>query len=286
MTIEKTIHIHAISDSTGETVQGLSKAVSVQFENAEIHSWTLIKTTAQMQQIIDELDKTCVVAYTVMDKNLISQLQEACKAKGIKCISPMRELRHAVKRTGGKKISNTIVGRQHAMDEEYFARVDALNFVVQQDDGQNPDNLLQSDVIILGVSRTSKSPTSIYLANKGIMASNVPFVNNIDLPEILNNIPADGPMVVGLTRDVESLVDIRRSRLQYLSADENSDYVNFDKVDEEIIALKRKCSMHGWPMINVSKKSIEETATQIIKYMDRQKAKRAQLLEKENLIEK
>ena len=271
---KKTIHIHSISDSTGETIQGLSRAVSVQFENIETHDWTLIKTADQMQKIIEKLDKNSVVAYTMVDKKLVNLLKGACSALGIVCISPMREMRRAVGRAGGKKINDLVSGQQHAMDDEYFNRVDALNFVVQQDDGQNPDNLLQSDVIILGVSRTSKSPTSIYLANKGIKASNVPFVNGIPLPTILDNVPSNGAMVVGLTRDAESLVDIRRSRLQSLSADEKSDYVNVDKVDEEILALKRKCAIHGWPVINVGKKSIEETATQIIKYMDRHEAKK------------
>ncbi len=270
---KKTIHIHALSDSTGETVQGLVRAVSVQFKNTQQHNWTLVKTPDQIQQVIDILDKNCVVIYTMVNKELISILQNGCKSKGISCISPMRELRRSVHKIGGIKKNDFQTGQQHTMDEEYFNRVDALNFVVQQDDGQNPENLLQSDVIILGVSRTSKSPTSIYLANKGIMVSNVPFVNGIGLPNILDNVPNNGPMVVGLTRDAESLVDIRRSRLQSLSADEHSDYVNIEKVGEEIIALKRKCSLYGWPIINVSKKSIEETATQIIKYMERHNAK-------------
>ena len=262
------VYIYTLSDSTGETVQGLSVAVGVQFVNVKHRDWTLIKTVAQLQKIAKEIEKNAVVLYTLVDKKLVFALKDICKLKKVLCLSPMDRIFTAVTFAGGVPSEKIIVGKQHIMNEQYFSRVEAMNFAIHQDDGQNIENILQSDVVIVGVSRTSKSPTCLYLANKGIRASNVPFVKDIPLPNILENIPKSGPLVVGLYRDVRSLLDIRLSRLRGLSLEMNNNYVNLKKIHEEMQAFKRTCTRNNWSMISVEKRSIEETASKIINYME------------------
>ncbi len=276
---KKQIKVHTISDFTGETIQGLSRAVAVQFENVVEQDWTLIKSRAQIEKIIDILDENSVVAYTIAEKRLIDILKNGCRMKKAICITPMTQFSRAIVSLGGEVSTEFFAGKQHALDDEYFARMQAINFAVHQDDGQNPDQLMESDIIILGVSRTSKSPTSLYLANRGLSVSNVPFISKDLLPSVLldneklsnQQQNANVPLVVALTRDAKSLVEIRRSRLESMAMAENTDYVDIEKVKDEILQLKRLCTLKRWAIINVTKKSVEETATQIIKYFEKLK---------------
>ena len=273
MTKDK-IKIYTVSDSTGETVQGIAKAVGVNFENIEEFDWTLIKTSAQLEKINEVLDEKSIVLYTLVDNSLAFELEKICNIKKCKVMSVLKPVSRMVKSLGGieKKI---IVGAQHAMDDDYFARVDAIDFASVHDDGQGFYNINESDIVIIGASRTSKSPTSFYLANKGYKTSNIPFVDGIKFPDILFNLPKQ-ILVVGLVRDAESLVNIRRSRLKSLSfkgVGSENDYTNFEKIEKEMLDLKKICNTNYWPIISVQNKSIEETATQIIKYFHRHQQK-------------
>ena len=218
------IKIHTVSDSTGETVQGIAKAVGVNFENVEEFDWTLIKTSAQLKEIGEALDEKSLVLYTLVDNSLIIELEKICKNKKCKTMSVLKSVSRIVKSLGAIE-KEAVVGAQHAMDDDYFARVDAIDFASAHDDGQNFYNIKESEIVIIGASRTSKSPTSFYLANKGYKTSNIPFVDGIKFPDILFNLP-EQILVVGLVRDAESLANIRRSRL-------NS--INFKKYRSETI---------------------------------------------------
>ena len=271
MNTQKTIKIYTISDSTGETVQGLARAVRVRFENVEQIDHTLVKTLSQIEKIGEGINCDTVVLYTIVDTEMIEKLESICKAKSAKAMSLLKPVCEIVESIGG--VAQEIgAGAQHAMDAEYFSRVSAIDYAVSHDDGNNADNLKNAEVVLIGASRTSKSPTSFYLANKGIKTGNIPFINGIDLPNDLFNLPSH-ILVIGLTRDAESLVNIRRSRLQSLNVVETTDYMDIDKVNEEIIELKKICASNSWAVIDVSNKSIEETATQIIKYLNRYKEK-------------
>ena len=265
------IKIHTVSDSTGETVQGLARAVGVRFENIEQIDWMLVKTLSQIEKIGDDLDENSIVLYTIVDSEMIEKLESIAGEKSAQIMSVLKPACEMVENIGGKS-KETVAGAQHAMDAEYFSRVAAIDYAVSHDDGNNADNLKNADVVLIGASRTSKSPTSFYLANKGIKTGNIPFINGIDLPDELFNLPKN-TLVIGLTRNAESLVKIRRSRLQSLNVVESTDYMDIDKVKEEINELKKICNSNLWAVIDVSNKSIEETATQIIKYLNRYREK-------------
>lgn len=268
------IKIHTVSDSTGETVQGIAKAVGVNFENVEEFDWTLIKTSAQLKEIGEALDEKSLVLYTLVDSSLIIELEKICKNKKCKTMSVLKSVSRMVKSLGAIE-KEAVVGAQHAMDGDYFARVDAIDFASAHDDGQNLYNIKESEIVIIGASRTSKSPTSFYLANKGYKTSNIPFVDGIKFPDILFNLP-EQILVVGLVRDAESLANIRRSRLNsinFKSIKSETDYTNFEKIEKEMLDFKRICNANKWPIISVQNKSIEETATQIIKYFHRHRKK-------------
>ena len=267
MNDKKTIKIYTVSDSTGETVQGLARATRVRFENVEQTDWTLVRTISQIEKIGDSLDENTIVLYTIVEAELTEKLESICEKKSAKVMSLLTPVCEIVESIGGKA-QETVAGAQHAMDEEYFSRVAAIDYAVSHDDGNNAENLKSADVVLIGASRTSKSPTSFYLANKGIKTGNIPFINGIDLPDDLFNLPKN-ILVIGLTRNAESLVEIRRSRLQSLNVVESTDYMDIDKVNEEIVEFKRICGANSWAIIDVSNKSIEETATQIIKYLNR-----------------
>lgn len=264
-------HLHLVSDSTGETAHALSRACLAQFEgvDAEEHHWTLIRSSSQLEKVMDSvLEKPGVVMYTLVSDELRQLIQSKCRKHRIPCISVLDPIINFLGSYLGVE-SRGQPGRQHAMDAEYFGRIEAMQFALNHDDGQGLWNLANSDVVLMGVSRTSKTPTCVYLANRGIKAANVPFVPNVPLPpELLELGDKPGPMVVGLTKDPNSLVQIRRSRLRMISEQDDTDYVDLETVKKEVASCRRICAEHQWPVIDVTRRSIEETAAAIVKHME------------------
>jgi hypothetical protein len=263
-------HLHLVSDATGETINSVTRACLVQFSGIEPveHVWSLVRTRSQMDRVIAGIQKhPGPVLFTLVNEELRARLVEGTRDLGVPCIPVLDGVIHALAAYFGVPISGK-PGLQHVMDAEYFERIEAMNYTLSHDDGQSTAHLEDADVILVGVSRTSKTPTCIYLANRGIKAANIPYVPGIPLPDELFR--ADGPLVVGLTKDPQSLVQVRRQRLNMLSetADE-TDYVNPEKVREEVQEARRLFARKGWPVIDVTRRSIEETAAQIITHYHR-----------------
>ena len=260
----KTFDIHLVSDSTGETVDHVSRASLVQFPDIEPteHVWTLVRSTGQVEKVIKSIEKNPgFVLYTLVNREHCELLEEGCRRLQVPCVSVLDPITAAL----GTYLNATTLARpggQHVMDAEYFSRIEAMQFALAHDDGQSTWDLDDADVVLLGVSRTSKTPTSIYLANRGIKTANVPIVPGCPIPKELFDVTS--PLVVGLTKDAKRLVEIRRQRLKMLDQDENTDYVDLEMVSQEISNARRLYAKHDWPVINVSRKSIEETAATVI----------------------
>jgi len=258
-----------VSDSTGETVSHIAKAVVVQFKEvtAEEFFWPMMRSKVQVEELLDVLRaKPGFVIYTIVDDQVRRQLEEGCREVGVPCVSVLQPLVDALKIHLNQDV-DARPGKQHALDQDYFERISAMDYVLSHDDGQSVRDLDDADVILLGVSRTSKTPTCIYLGNRGVKAANFPLVPGCDLPSEV--IEAKGPLVVGLTKDPKRLVEVRRQRLKMLNQDADTDYVDFEQVAQEINDARRLYARHDWPVINVSRRSIEETATTIIQLLKR-----------------
>lgn len=258
-------HLHLVSDATGETVNSVARACMVQFKDVEPieHSWTLIRTRGHMEKVISKIvENPGPVIYTVVNDDLRAVLVDGCRQANIPCISVLGPVMHAL----GSHFNTELKGKpglQHEMDAEYFSRIEAMNYVMAHDDGQMLGGLDQADVIVLGVSRTSKTPTCIYLANRGIRAANIPVVPGVPLPEELSSLTR--PLIVGLTKDPARLVQIRKNRLRMMTErDDETEYADIDSVREEVAAARKLYSRYGWPVIDVTKRSIEETAAAIL----------------------
>jgi regulator of PEP synthase PpsR (kinase-PPPase family) len=268
-------HLHLVSDATGETLIAVSRAVAAQYQGvASIeHVYPLVRTRAQLDRAIDEIEAAPgIVLFTLVDTELSTALEKACQENGSPCLSVLQPIFGVFESyLGTAAISRP--GAQHMLNADYFKRIDALNFTMMHDDGQQPENLEQADVVLLGVSRTSKTPTSIYLANRGIKTANVPLVPNVPPPAALENLRK--PLVVGLLASPERIVQIRQNRLLALNADQETPYVDRMSVAEEIAHSRRLFAQHGWPFIDVTRRSIEETAAAII---DLYKAHKLKLL--------
>lgn len=266
-------HLHLVSDSTGETITSVAKACLVQFQGVDVeeHIWPLVRTERQVRKVLSGVEANPgVVLFTLVNAKLRSALETGCRQLQIPCVSILDPAIAALSSYFGVKSSGK-PGLQHALDAEYFGRIDAINFVLAHDDGQLTKDLNDADVILVGVSRTSKTPTCIYLANRGVKAANVPLVPGYPLPpEILT---ATRPLVVGLTKDPASLVEIRRNRLRTLNQAEETDYIDIEKVKEEIADARRLFARHNWPSIDVSRRSIEEVATAILQLLDRRQGR-------------
>ena len=264
------IPIHLVSDSTGETVTLVGRACLVQFDHVELeeHLWSLVRTDEKVQEILAILEEEGgVVIYTMADQEIRRLLEEGCAALQIPCIPVLDPIIGALGQYLGTK-GHARPGSQHVMNAEYFSRIEAMQFALTHDDGQSTWDLDDADVVLLGVSRTSKTPTCIYLANRGIKTANVPIVPGCPIPKEVFEM--DKPLIIGLTKDPKRLVEIRRQRLRLLNQDENTDYVNLEMVSQEINEARKLFSKHEWPVINVSRKSIEETAATILQlYQDR-----------------
>lgn len=266
------VHVHLISDSTGETVHSLAKACLVQFEDTHVveHSWPLIRTAAQVDKILLAVSQNPgIVLYTLVNKDVRERIDTGCRQLAVPAISVLDPIIAAFSKYLGEE-SRDMPGRQHLLDDEYFERIEAMQFALNHDDGQGLWNLAASDVILTGVSRTSKSPTCLYLANRGIKAANVPIVPGVPLPSELltfTNKP-DEPLVVGLTKDPARLVQVRRNRLRMISEDRETDYVDLETVRAEVNAARRTFVEQSWPIIDVSRRSIEETAASIMQHLE------------------
>lgn len=265
----KSFHLHLVSDATGETINSVARACLVQFEDIEPteHTWSLIRTPGQMEKILTAIAAhPGPVLFTMVNEQLRILLQDGCRRLQVPCIPVLDPVIGALGSYLGMQ-SRGLPGRQHEMDAEYFSRIDAMSFALAHDDGQSSHDYDDADVILVGVSRTSKTPTCIYLANRGIKAANVPVVPGCPLPREL--VTVRRPLVVGLTKDPAQLVQIRRSRLHMLSHSEETDYVDPEVVRREVVAARRLCSENRWPVIDVSRRSIEETAAAIIQMLAR-----------------
>ena len=270
----KKFHLHLVSDSTGETVSSVARASLVQFDHVEAieHVWSLVRTQGQLEKIIANLDMyPGLVMFTLVDASLRETLRQACGKRGLPCIPVLGHvIREMASYLDQEATGHT--GAQYELGEDYFARIDAINYALEHDDGQATWELENADIVIVGPSRTSKSPTCVYLAYRGYKAANVPFVPGCPLPENLTHLKQ--PLLVGLTISGERLIDIRTTRLAAMNQDMRTDYVDEEAVREEIDAAKKLFRANGWPVIDVTRRSVEETATLMIQYRQRQVEKR------------
>jgi regulator of PEP synthase PpsR (kinase-PPPase family) len=260
-------HIHLVSDSTGETLNAMARAVCARFDDVLPieHIYSLVRSQRQLERVLQEIEGTPgVVLHTIVDKDLRASLEQGCRELEMTCVAALDPLVGALARYLGASLS-TRVGAQHALDNDYFNRMDALNYAIGHDDGQGTQDLEAADVVLVGVSRTSKTPTSIYLAHRGVRAANVPLVPGAEPPAQLFTLKR--AVVVGLTVSPDRLVQIRRNRLINLREERGGDYVEMESVREEIIRARRLFEKHGWPVIDVTRRSVEETAAAVINVM-------------------
>jgi regulator of PEP synthase PpsR (kinase-PPPase family) len=269
--IETCFHIHMVSDSTGETLMEVMRASVAQFEetNPLEHLYSLVRSTRQMERVLAEIEAyPGVVMYTVVNPDLRRMLETRCAEIGTPAIAVLDPMLATLSAYLGRGITSR-AGAQRALDAEYYHRIDALNYAMAHDDGQG-DNFEGADVVLLGVSRTSKTPTSIYLAHRGFRAANIPLVMGVPIPEEIYSLRK--PLVVGLTASPERIVQIRRNRLLSLNEDRDTDYIDDFAVREEILYAKRLFAKHGWPNIDVTRRSIEETAAKIINLLNEKRS--------------
>lgn len=260
----RTFHLHLVSDATGETVTAVARACMVQFEgvSAVQHNWWLVRSQAQVERVIAGIEESPgIVLCTLVDGAVRGVLEEACRQLKIPCIPVL----DPVMATLGAYLQvemRATPGRQYQLDAEYFARIDAMQYTLAHDDGQLLDDLEDAHIVLVGVSRTSKTPTCMYLANRGYKCANYPLVPGVPLPAELESLRR--PLVVGLTKDPKSLADIRRARLRLLNQHEESTYAQLETVREEVQAARRLFTRHGWPVVDVTRRSIEEASATII----------------------
>ncbi|MEO8811978.1 MAG: pyruvate, water dikinase regulatory protein [Caulobacteraceae bacterium] len=257
-------HVHLVSDSTGETLNALARAVCARFNNVLPieHIYALVRSPRQLERALGEIaNAPGIVLHTIIDRHLRGALEIGCQALDMPCIAALDPLVSALSRYLGAPLS-TRVGAQYALDTDYFNRMDALSYALGHDDGQGGQDLARADVVLVGVSRTSKTPTCIYLAHRGVRAANVPLVPAAGVPESLTALK--GVTVVGLTVSPDRLVQIRRNRLRSLNEGRESSYVDTDLVRGEIVAARRLFERKGWPVIDVTRRSVEETAAAVI----------------------
>ncbi len=256
--------MHLISDATGETLNTVAKAAAAHYSDYQPaeHIYALVRTPKQMQRVLIEIERQPgIVLFTIIDKDLRHLLEEDCSRIGVPCISILDPVISSLARYLNAE-SRPQIGRQHALNAEYFRRIDALNFTMSHDDGQNADDLEKADVVLIGISRTSKTPTSIYLAQRGIKTANIPIVAGIAVPESLVN--AQKPLIVGLMASAERIAQIRRQRLLTLQESDSTAYADPRQIAEEIINMKKLCLDRNWPLIDVTRRSVEETAAAVL----------------------
>jgi regulator of PEP synthase PpsR (kinase-PPPase family) len=265
--MSNTYQIYLISDSTGETLDRIFLALKAQFKNIEykVHSYSFTRTENQILKILEDAKKNenSVILYTIVDNNLAKYLANVSDQKKIPCFGVLGNLILNFSKILNQKASHEPSG-QHVLNEEYYDRIEAIQFTMNHDDGNLLDDIEKSDIILVGVSRTSKTPTSIYLANKGYKTSNIPLVNESSLPKKLIENPQI-TCVVGLNTEPERLVDLRKNRMNSLKETQNKKYTSIENIKKEIVDAKKTFQKYRWPSIDVTRKSVEETAASIIK---------------------
>jgi regulator of PEP synthase PpsR (kinase-PPPase family) len=265
--MSNTYQIYLISDSTGETLDRIFLALKAQFKNIEykVHPYSFTRTQNQIIKILEMAKKNenSIILYTIVDNGLAKFLANQSEDKGLPCFGVLGNLILSFSKLLNQRASHQPSG-QHVLNEEYYQRIEAIQFTMSHDDGNLVNEVGKSDIILLGVSRTSKTPTSIYLANKGYKTSNIPLVNEKSIPKILKENPKLS-CIVGLNTEAQRLVDIRKNRMSSLKETDNTRYTNIDNIQKEIDEAKKTFKKYGWPSIDVTRKSVEETAASIIK---------------------
>ncbi len=260
-------HLHLVSDATGETLTTIAKAAAVQYAQVRPieHVHPLVRSKRQLMRVLQEVEQAPgVVLYTVVNKELTEELERRCRELKVPCLHVLEPIMKVFESFLGAP-QTPIVAGQHVLDGEYFRRIDALNFSMAHDDGRLPEDLNQADIIILGVSRTSKTPTSIYLAQRGYKTANVPLVPGVPPPAVLST--EHSAFIVGLVASADRISEIRRNRVHLLADRDLDTYVDRDRIAQEILESRKLFAKNGWPVIDVTRRSVEETAATIIKLL-------------------
>jgi regulator of PEP synthase PpsR (kinase-PPPase family) len=270
-TDNRNFNLHLVSDSTGETLNHVARACIAQFDDIkpERHYWSLIRHETQMDIVLEGIkNKPGVVIFTIIHDHLRRRLIDHCRGLQLPCIPVLEPTLNALSSYIGHT-PRAEVGRQHALDTDYYARIEAMEFALACDDGQGLDKIYKAQVILVGVSRTSKTPTCLYLANRGIFVANIPIVRGVPLPSVLDELST--PLIVGLTREPTSLIDIRRNRLHFLHETRETDYIDPEGVEEEVREARKLFTKKNWPTIDVTRRSIEETSAEILILLNKKK---------------
>jgi regulator of PEP synthase PpsR (kinase-PPPase family) len=274
--VSQRFHLHLLSDSTGETLENIAKAALAQFDgvdNVVKHFWPMVRSETHLDRIlIDVAANPGLVLFTLVNRDTRRKLENRCRALGLPAIAALDAVSDALSNMLGQE-AKARPGRQHVMDAAYFARVDAIQFTIAHDDGLNAQNWEEADILLAGVSRTSKTPTSIYLANRGYKTANIPLVPEAPPPPSLFTVKH--PLIVGLVTSAERLIQVRRNRLLSLNQAPDTDYVNEDKVKAEVAHARRMFADNGWPVLDVTRRSIEETAAAIINLFNERELQQA-----------
>jgi hypothetical protein len=264
--------LHLVSDSTGETLESVAKAGLAQFEGVETikHFWPLVRSKGHLDRVLQDIARRPgLVLFTLVNGEVRSHLEDRCRAMGLPTVAALDPVIEGLQSVLGQQAAAR-PGRQHKMDDAYFRRVAAIDYTMNHDDGQHSDNWEEADIVLVGVSRTSKTPTSIYLANRGYKTANLPLVPTSPPPDVLFRLQR--PLVVGLTTNPDRLVQVRRNRLLSLSQAPDTDYVDMEEVTKEVAVARRLFADNGWPVIDVTRRSIEETAAAIINLLNEREA--------------
>ncbi len=272
------INLHLVSDATGETLNALARATTVQFEHVQItpHRWSLIRTRFQLHRVLEGIEaEPGPVLSTLVDRALRADLEAACQRLAVPVVNVLDPVMNLLAEYIGEP-AGARPGRQYVLNADYFQRIDAMHYVLAHDDGQAQPGMAEADVVLVGVSRSSKTPTCFYLANRGIKAANIPLVPGLPEPEGLAGVRCP---VIGLTLDARALIEIRRHRLRLIGASppnrhDSNEYVDEESVQAELLWARRLCARHGWPVIDVTRRSIEETAATVVQLMDAWHARR------------
>jgi regulator of PEP synthase PpsR (kinase-PPPase family) len=265
------LHLHLLSDSTGETLENIAKAALAQYDDVETvrHFWPMVRTDAHLERILAEIAQNPgLVLFTLVNLAIRATLEQRCRALGLPAVAPLDGVTDALSGLLGQQ-AKARPGRQHMLDAAYFARVDAIHFTIAHDDGIGAEDWEEADIVLAGVSRSSKTPTSIYLANRGYKTANIPIV--VESPPPASLFGLQRPLVVGLTTSAERLIQVRRNRLLSLNQAPETAYVDQDAVTREVAWARRMFADNDWPVIDVTRRSIEETAAAIIALADERK---------------
>ncbi len=263
--VPKFFHLHMVSDASGETLSAIAKAAAVQYSTIRAikHSHPFVRNRRHLDRVVQRIEAAPgIVLYTIVDRELGLHLEQRCEEMHAPCVAVLYPLLKVFGAYLGTP-STPVVGGQHVLNTDYFQRIEAMNFTLAHDDGQRTEDLEEADIVLLGASRTSKTPTSLYLANKGFKTANVSLVPDIPLPPKLDTLKR--PLVVGFIASPQRLSEIRRNRLLGMNDAKNKDYIDMEMIGKEIAFTRRLCGRNEWPIIDVTRRSIEETAAAIIK---------------------